>query len=186
MTRLLLLIAVLAVTAAPASAAGRDAIMEDCADDSRLQGTYTLAELRDARHNLRSEVAEYTDCADVLRRAELRLVERSEEDAGARTDGAAPAAGGAEPPSPALLAPANPAEQEGLRAARSGGSAPVRIGDQEVRPGSAGFTVGAVRNDMPGSLLGVVISLVLLALGAAGARLLRARGRLREEGTGRP
>ena len=64
------LLAVL-LTAAPAQASVRDKIIKDCADDSVLQGNYTPQQLRDARQNLPSDVAEYTDCADVLRRAEL-------------------------------------------------------------------------------------------------------------------
>ncbi len=188
MTRLLLiaLAAVLAASAAPAAAASRNAIMDDCADDSRLQGSYTLAELRDARRNLRSEIAEYTDCADVLRRAELRLMAPAGDGDSADEASAGTAGGGLEPPAPQLLTPANPAEQAGLRQAATEGAAPVRVGGQEVRPGSAGFTPGAVRNELPGSLLGVLVSLGMLACAAVAAALLRDRRRLGPEGTGRP
>ena len=66
------LILLLAAPPRAAAAATRDEIIRDCADDGALQGDYSPAELRDARQNLPSDVAEYTDCGDVLRRAELR------------------------------------------------------------------------------------------------------------------
>src|SRR3954449_2910186 len=64
-------LALILVVAPPALAASRGKIIRDCADDGQLQGPYSQSELRDARQNLPSDVAEYTDCADVLRRAEL-------------------------------------------------------------------------------------------------------------------
>jgi hypothetical protein len=67
--RLLLLLAtvfglLLAVPAA--QAAPRSAIIRDCEDDSKLSGTYTAKELRDARSNLPSDKDAYSDCRDVL------------------------------------------------------------------------------------------------------------------------
>jgi hypothetical protein len=53
----------------PASAAKRSEIIRDCEDDSKLRGTYTNAELKDARDNLGSDKDAYTDCRDVLRAA---------------------------------------------------------------------------------------------------------------------
>src|SRR5687767_5690932 len=71
LTALLALLALALAAPAPASAASRDEIIKDCSDDGRLQGKYSASELRDARKNLPSDISEYTDCADVLRRAEL-------------------------------------------------------------------------------------------------------------------
>ena len=64
-----LLVAVLALFAAvpAAHASTRSKIIADCSDDGVLQGTYTAAQLRDARKHLPSDVAEYSDCADILR-----------------------------------------------------------------------------------------------------------------------
>ena len=177
MIRVLLLIAALGVPADPAGAATRFEIIDDCADDSRLQGRYTIGELRDARRNMRTEAAEYTDCADVLRRAELALVEGSggEEDAATTGGGTGePAAPPAEPP-----APADDSERAALDAARAQGAAPVALRGREIKPGGAGFTTGAVRNEMPGSLLGVVIALALgmtAVLGAARRGFVPMRG----------
>ena len=144
------------VLAAPASAATRYEIIDDCSDDSRLSGDYTAAELRDARKNLEGEVAEYTDCADVLRRAELALVERS--------GGGPPVStgsGGGQPPEAAPLVPADDAERVALREARTA-PAPVAVRGRAIEPGSAGFTPGAIRNEMPISLQAAVFGLLLL------------------------
>src|SRR3954449_8987509 len=105
-------LALILVVAPPALAASRGKIIRDCADDGQLQGPYSQSELRDARQNLPSDVAEYTDCADVLRRAELP--DRSNSGGGGAgggaTGGGADAAvgggGGGQ-----LLAPATPADQ---------------------------------------------------------------------------
>ncbi len=160
MKRLLLI--VLLVLAAPASAATRYEVIDDCSDDSRLQGRYTAEELRDARRNLRTEVAEYTDCADVLRRAELALVERTGAEGAA---GAPPTTGGDDGAAATPLVPADEPEQRALQQARADAPAPVTLRGRAVEPGSAGFTTGAVRNDMPGSLLGALIALALVMAG---------------------
>jgi hypothetical protein len=57
----------LLIAAAPAAnAATRTAIIRDCEDDSKLAGTYTAKELRDARSNIPSDQDAYSDCRDVL------------------------------------------------------------------------------------------------------------------------
>ena len=179
MIRLLLVIAALGVTAAPAAAASRYEIIDDCSDDSRLQGRYTVQELRDARRNLRTEVAEYTDCADVLRRAELALIERSDP-SGALTPPSAPSA-------PTPSAPVDEAERAALREARAAAPAPVTVRGRRIEPGSAGFTTGSVRNEMPGSLLPVVIALALLLAWALAAGFVgRGTGEARGNDLWRP
>lgn len=67
--RILLLLAAVTwlLAVAPAShAATRSSIIRDCEDDSRLSGTYTARELRDARNNLPSDTDAYSDCRDIL------------------------------------------------------------------------------------------------------------------------
>ena len=176
MIRLFLLVAVLGVTAAPAAAATRYEIIDDCADDSRLQGRYTLAELRDARRNMRTEAAEYTDCADVLRRAELALMET-------------PSAGGAVTPGdsqpPSSQAPASAEERVVLQKARLT-PAPVTVRGREIEPGSAGFTPGAVRNELPGSLLPVLFGLAMLCAAACTGFVHRGTGEAMRNDLWRP
>ena len=53
---------------APASGAS---VVADCAEDSKLGKRYTPAEYKDALRNIPTDVDEYTDCRDVIRRAQL-------------------------------------------------------------------------------------------------------------------
>src|SRR2546423_3512911 len=70
MRRLLVTLTFTFALLAPASAhAGGAAVIRDCADDGRLQGHYNQRELRDALNSIPSDVDEYTDCRDVIRRA---------------------------------------------------------------------------------------------------------------------
>lgn len=166
LTALLALLALGAATPAPSAAASRDDVIADCADDGRLSGKYSQSELRDARKNLPSDIAEYTDCADVLRRAELG-------DGGSSSGGAGGAGGsvgggastGGNGGGSGTLTPASDAERADLAKAQQEGSAPVEVNGRTVVPGAAGFSPNATRNDMPASLLFAIIALALLGLG---------------------
>jgi hypothetical protein len=161
--------ALCALSAAPAMGASRDKIIQDCADDGRLQGKYTKSELRDARQNMPSDVAEYTDCADVLRRAELP-------DRGSGGGGGAGATGGGTggPTAAAasggggseLLTPSSDAERKQLKKAASSGAQPVEVNGAKVVPGASGMSPTAKQNGIPGTLVAV---LLLLALGTVAA-----------------
>ena len=177
MTRpaLVLLAGLLAILpAAPASAAARDKIIQDCADDGRLQGSYSRSELRDARQNLPSDIAEYTDCADVLRRAEL-----PDRNTGG---GTGPGGGGGTPGAPgaggAPLTPASPEEQKALDDIRTGKSDAVEVDGETIVPGAAGLAPDAVRNGIPGTLLAVLVLLAAAGIAAAVPAARRAAPRL--------
>ena len=165
---LLIALAVLAVSAPTASAASRNAIIRDCSDDGRLSREYTKSELRDARNNLPADVDEYTDCRDVLRRAEL----------GDPTAPGGAAGGGSGPTSPGAtnqpLLPETGEEHHELRLARESAGDPVSVGGREVVPGAKGFASYAARHDLPWLLIAV---LALIALGtiAAAAPAIRRR-----------
>jgi hypothetical protein len=172
LTALLALLALWVAAPAPASAAGRDKIIQDCADDGQLQGDYSPSELRDARKNLPSDIAEYTDCADVLRRAEIGEGGSAGAGGNAGGGGAGGGSAGGAGGGTSLdggggretLTPANGAERAGLEKARTDGAAPVAVNGTPVRPGAAGFSRDATRNDMPTSLLFAIIALALLGL----------------------
>lgn len=148
---------------AGASAASRDKIIQDCADDGRLQGKYTASELRDARQNLPSDVAEYTDCADVLRRAELPDRE-SAADGAASVPGAGGVSGGGGGAGE-MLTPASDEERQALAEAAAEGAAPVEVDGETIVPGAAGFAPNATRNGIPGTLLLAIVALALLGVG---------------------
>ena len=177
-TALACLLALLPVSVASAST--RDKIIKDCSDDGVLQGSYSPSALRDARQHLPSDVAEYTDCADVLRRAETPATPAGGSGGsggagggGTTTPGggsgsgggggaAAAAAGNGSGP---LLTAQTDADRKALQQAATAGAQPVKIDGQSVVPGAAGLSAGAPRNGMPGT---VVVALVLLAF-AGGA-----------------
>jgi hypothetical protein len=166
----------LLLAAAPAQASVRDKIIKDCADDGVLQGSYSPQQLRDARQNLPSDVAEYTDCADVLRRAEL-----PDRDAG----GGAPTGGGMGGPTASggvsgvtggtgatgggpggLITPTTDPDRQALIDARQAGEQPVTVGDRQLRAGAPAIDASTIRNDLPTPLL-----VALIALGAVAVAL---------------
>ena len=160
MPRLLLVMVLTLLVAAPAAMAGtRGDIVRDCFDDGKLDGNYTASQIRDARNNLPADVDQYSDCRDVLARA---LGGSGENDIG----GVAGAPGGAAPGEP--LTPNGPAEERALdAAAEEGGDKPVQVGDTTVVPGAAGLTADAARNAIPPTLLVALILLGLAAIAAA-------------------
>jgi hypothetical protein len=155
----------LALFAAPAQASTRNKIIKDCADDGVLQGSYSPSDLRDARQHLPSDVAEYTDCADVLRRAEAPpggAGGGSGDGSSGNTSAASAAGGNSGAP---LITPSTPEDTKALEEAVKAGKQPVKIAGQSIVPGAAGLQAGATRNGIPGTL---AIALVLLSF-AGGA-----------------
>jgi hypothetical protein len=179
MRRVAIVIGLLALLAAPgtAAAASRAQIIRDCADDGYLQGSYTPAEIRDARQHLPSDVAEYTDCSDVLRRAELG---GEGGDTGAGTPGGGPAGPfggetgrtpGAAPapvPTPPLV-PETDADREAIAGAQAAPQQTVTVGGEDLVAGASPLRDGYRANALPSSL---VVTLILLGL--AGLALVSA------------
>ena len=189
LTALLALLALAVVAPAPASAASRDEIIKDCSDDGRLQGKYSASELRDARKNLPSDISEYTDCADVLRRAELPDSKGSSgggTGSGASLPGGGSGSGGGgagtlDGPRETLK-PATEAERQALSEASAKGAEPVEVNGARVVPGAAGLSPNAARNRLPSNLLLAIAALALLGSAALG---YAARGRFSGFGGGR-
>ncbi|HWT22080.1 MAG TPA: hypothetical protein VN213_01100 [Solirubrobacteraceae bacterium] len=183
----LALVLVLLLLPAPVSAATRTEILRDCQDGS-LSGTYTRAELRDARSNIPADIDQYSDCRDVLARA---LTAPSATDGGndgngdgsatggggSPTGGATPSnagTGGSVPTAPsAPVRPNNPTEEQALAEAAKEPE-PVTVGQRPVVPGASAFSPGVPQHALPSSL---VVTLVLLAVAALGgaAPLVRRR-----------
>ncbi len=167
-----LAIALVLAWAVPAVASTRSKIISDCSDDGQLQGRYSPSELRNARQHLPSDVAEYTDCADVLRRAELP-------DNGAAGGGAggpatapiapgvpvAPGRGAAPPASAGAttrpLTPTTEQDRQALTDAHRSGSQPVTVDGRSLLPSTAALREGYKAKGLPSTL---VIALIALAL----------------------
>jgi hypothetical protein len=165
MPRLLLVMVLTLLVAAPAAMAGTRAdIVADCFDDGKLDGNYSASQIRDARNNLPADVDQYSDCRDVLARA---LGGSGSRDIGGSGGGALGGRGGGGSSPAESLTPSGPDEQRALEAAaKQGGDKPVQVGDGTVVPGAAGFSAGAARNEIPASLL---VALILLGIAALAA-----------------
>jgi len=179
----LVLVASLAGPAAPAfasSSAIRKAIYRECQTAS-IKGTYSQADYADALRNIQTDLDEYSDCRDVIRRAQLAAAGTKTSPSSKRSGTAAlggGAGGGTTPPAadtPAssggtatqILAAASPAEQAAVtEAVEQSGDAPVLVGGESVSPDEAGLSPAGAGNVIPTPL---AAALVLLALGLVGA-----------------
>ena len=165
--RRLLITAMLGCLLLPAAAwASGDAVIKDCTDDGVIQGHYSQQDYKNALNNLPTDVDEYTDCRDVIKRAQT----------GGGTGG--PGAGGTGGNTPAggdPLATATPAEKAAIAAAQANGaSKPVEIGGKLVQPGQLGFGGLGSPTTLPASLIAVLVALGIAAA-AAGAMYVRNR-----------
>ncbi len=193
MTRYLtacLILLALALTAAPAGAASRNQILRDCALDGKLDGTYTAAELRDARRNLPTDSDEYSDCADQLRDAELRAVAASRgggSGTGTGAGGGTGAAPGAIDPGTAIRSTGpvvstgsrpgpevfpNDEEAKRLDTIRGSERGPVRVDGADVQPRIGTVRSGAL-TDPPAALIAALAVVGLGLLGFAAQALRR-------------
>jgi hypothetical protein len=190
MRRTILLALVATLLLAPtAFAASREKIWSDCQDDSVLQGHYTTAELRDARAHLPADIAEYSDCRDVLSRAIAAKTSPATSPAssggsggggGGGTSSGGGSGGGASPSHTdsggAPVTPSTPQDQAALTEAATKGAAPVTLNGQAVLPGGKSRLAADLgRNPLPTAL---VVVLIVLALAAALGGGLRIRNRV--------
>jgi hypothetical protein len=163
---LFVLVAFLVVAPATAWADGKR-VIRDCTDDGRVQGRYSQSEYRDALAHMPTDVDEYTDCRDVIRRAQLAA-------AGGRGKGNAGGPRGSATDVPAAgsdpLATASPTEKTRATRAIRGGSAPVVVGGRVLRPGALGARTPSATSDLPTPLLVVLLLLGTGALALAGMR----------------
>ena len=173
------LVAALVALALPAAAAasGRD-VIRDCAQDGRLDGRYSDKELREAESDLPTDIDEYSDCRETIRRARLQSSrERRGRDAGAA---GAPGGGGGPARAGVATPPPDAADLDALRkatAAADPGDAPeVAVGDRRVAPGAAGLFGAATRvNRLP---LPILLALVSIGALTAGGGYLTLRRRV--------
>jgi hypothetical protein len=149
---------VLVLGAAPAAGADVGAtIIERCTHGQSLSG-FSQQDYSRALQELPTEVEEYSDCANLIRRAQL---------AAAGGAGAGGPGGGAG----AVVIPLTPAERRTLTQAIKGGSVPVRLGSQLVSPGVVHANISSAVSTLPDPLLAILAFLLACALLAAGGAL---------------
>ena len=136
-------------------------IIERCTHGQSLSG-FSEQDYRQALRELPTEVEEYSDCANLIRHAEL-----------AAAGGGGPSVGGGAAP-----IPLTPAERAGLSHAATAGSEPLAVGNQIVRPGVVPVNIASALNSLPTPLLATLAFLLAcLALVIGGAIRDRVRAR---------
>ena len=154
----LALAASLACPAAPAQADVGTTIIERCAQGKSISG-YTQQDYRRALQELPTEVEEYSDCANLIRRAQLA----------AAGGGAGSGSGEAVTP-----LPLTPTERASLARVPRTGAAPLQVGGGVVRPGVVHASVASALSSLPTPLLAMLAFLLACALALA-ARSIRDR-----------
>jgi hypothetical protein len=169
-----------------ANAATSNQILRDCQDDGVLEGHYSAADLRKALRHIPSDVAEYTNCEDVLSRAADAAAASAHSGGrpgghgagggGGTGGGGTPSGGGtASPQGP--VSPSTPQDTRALQAAASSG--PPRPVDVHGRRVASGFAADVGRNPLPSSLLTVLILIGAAVLTAAAPLVRRVLSRHR-------
>lgn len=183
---LLLALAVALLAPAAALADGED-VLRDCNDNGKLDKRYSQGEYRDAIENIPTDLDEYTDCRDVIRRAQLGLNGSGSGDGaggsggatgggtGDSGGGAAGTAGTGSANATEALADATPEERAALEQITAGGGTGVTVGEELLRPGSFGFDGVASSTTLPTPL---IVLLVLLGLGTLGSGAYALRDRV--------
>jgi hypothetical protein len=185
-----LVVALLALGPAGAQASPT-ALIRDCMTNGRIVGHYSQQDYSQALANLPTDVAEYSDCAGVIRRAQLAAAaggagavtpRAAQLGAGAGGGGAAAAGGGvaasAANPRQDPLTYADPAERAAIARARSGGSSQIDLGGQLVRPGTVATRTSSILNSLPTPLVIALAALAAIAVVVCGRyarNLVRAR-----------
>jgi hypothetical protein len=149
-------VAVVLLLGLPAAAFASSAdVIRDCAQDGRLDKSYSQRELRDAEHDLPSDIDEYTDCRATIRAA---MGGGTGSRGGPGLTSSGPVTG-----SPEDL---KALEQIAAHAAKGTRSA-VNVGGKKVLPGSGGlggiFAGLQGANGMPAALVATVAALVVVA-----------------------
>jgi hypothetical protein len=142
--------------ASPAGADVGTTIINRCTHGESLSG-FSQQAYRQALRELPTEVEEYSDCANLIRRAQLAA-------AGGGSAGALTAT------------PLTPAEISALKRALKTGSTPLQVGGAVVRPGVVPVDIASALNSLPTPLLATLAFMLACALVLGGGAL---RNRIR-------
>jgi hypothetical protein len=136
-----------------------ETIILRCTHGESLSG-FTPSQYARALKELTADAEEYTECASLIRKAELA------------------AAGGRGGPEATAALPASPAEQRSLAgAARAAGAVPV--GGHLIVPGVVHANVASALSSLPTPLL-AVLAMLIAGMAALGGNALRKRFRGRD------
>lgn len=146
------------------AAAGADVgekIVERCTHGQSIGG-FSQQAYRRALQELPTEVEEYSDCANLIRRAQL-----------AAAGGGGGGGGGGLGGGPAVATPLSSSERRALQGIPKTGSEPLHVGNGLVRPGVVHANVSSAFNSLPDPLLAVLVFLLACAAALGGRTIGR-------------
>ncbi|HEY2141824.1 MAG TPA: hypothetical protein VGG98_07175 [Solirubrobacteraceae bacterium] len=147
-----------------APSAGADVgetIIQRCTHGQSLSG-FSQAAYRKALQELPTEVAEYSHCDALIRRAQLAAA-----GAGGGGGGSTGAGTGALPAG----TPLTPTQRSALRRSPRGGAAPLRVGNQVIHPGVVHVDIASALSALPTPLLAILAFLLACALALVGGTI---------------
>ena len=167
------LLALALIAPSSAYAGSRERILRDC-QDGQMNGHYSQKEYADALAHMPTDVDEYTDCRDVIRRAQLGSASHHDSGGGGGGSSSGGNTPGAATPRAVVRNPeakASHRERAKLDATRKQGSKPLAVGGTVVQPSSLGYQSSSSVSTIPTPLLIALILLGVATLGAGGVWL---------------
>jgi hypothetical protein len=157
---------------APARADVGTRIIERCTAGESLAG-FSQQAYSQALREMPAEVNEYSDCANLIRKAELA----------AAGGGSGGGSGGGPGSVAASVAPPSPVEQQKLAGAASARPASVPLGGEAVAPGVVHADIASVASTLPTPVLALLAFLAACGLLGGGRAIgKRLHGRTRRAG----
>jgi hypothetical protein len=154
---LALALSLLVLLATAASADTGAKIIERCTHGQSLSG-FSQKDYRRALAELPTEVEEYSDCGNLIRRAQL-----------AAAGGGGGGGGNSGPPITQL----SPHERNEVTRAQNKGKEPLRVGSQLVSPGVVHASVSSALSSLPDPLLAMLAFLLACAAALGGRAILK-------------
>jgi hypothetical protein len=136
-------------------------IYEEACSNGKVPVGYTQQAYSQAIKEMEPFLAEYTDCPDLIHKAQL---------AGAAGSHGAGTVGGPGEATAAAVAPPTPTEQRTLESIPHAGAPPVRVGGEVIHPGVVHVNLASAFNTLPTPLLALLaflLACVLLMIGWA-------------------
>ncbi len=161
------------LAAVPASASSNEVtkIYEACGNGTLPTG-YSQQAYNQAIKELEPGLAEYSDCPDLIHKAQL---------AGAAGSHGTGTSGGPSEAGTAAVTPPTTAEQHTLESIPHASAPPVQVGGEVIHPGVVHVNLASAFNALPTPLLALLAFLLACALLVAG-RIVRNRVRTRHSG----
>jgi hypothetical protein len=165
MRHLLLLAAFVALAAPAVASASPEQVLDDCNDDGVLSRQYSNSDLRKALDDMPTDIAEYSDCEEIIGAA---ISGGSDKGEGRGSPGQGVGGAGAADPGEQAARAQDAADLEAVTAAAredNGKKPTIQVGEETVKPGGSGlFDLASASNGLPTPLLVALIALGLLAL----------------------